>query len=60
MATQSEIAIHESRRLNSLGIPYQFIHISDGKPVVIVDPMTMDNIVARRKSGTDLDGLFIC
>ena len=60
MASQSEIVTHESSRLNSLGIPYQFIHVSDGKPVVIVDKMTMNHIITARKSGTDLEGLFIC
>lgn len=55
----SDVIYQESLRLNDLGIPYDHIHCSDGKPVVTVDRDTMLSIISMRNRGEVFDGNFI-
>lgn len=59
MSTTSDVALMESERLNKLGIPFNFIHVTDDIPIVIVDETTIKNIVMSRRSGQGIPGNFI-
>lgn len=54
-----ELLSKESARMNTLGIPYKHIMISDGKPVVIVPHDVMSVIINERDNGKKLPGLFV-
>ena len=58
-SADTKIIDMESSRLESLGIPYDHIHCSDGKPIVTVDQETMKSIIAMRDDGQTVSGLFI-
>ena len=57
--TDSKVITEESMRLDSLGIPYDHIHCSEGKPVVTVKEDTLRNIMSMRDQGQNITGLFI-
>ena len=59
MSRPPDIALSESQRLNQLGIPFNFIHVSENKPIVIVDDSVLKSIVMSRRSGNPIPGLFI-
>ena len=54
-----ELLSRESERMNTLGIPYKHINISDGKAIVIVPSDVMNVIISERDGGKTLPGLFI-
>lgn len=56
---ECELLSEESARLNTLGIPYKHIMISDGKPIVIVPHDVMSVIISERDTGKKLPGLFV-
>lgn len=60
MTNEVDIMSKEIARLQSMGIPYKYVNISDGQPVVIVNPDVMDMIIAHRDHGVKIQGLFVC
>lgn len=57
---EQQVISEESSRLDSLGIPYDHIHCSDGKPVVTVNVDVLKSIIHQRDQGEKIKGLFIC
>lgn len=49
-----QIILNEKERLDALGIGYDYVMCLDGKPVAIVDPITMADV-----RGTDVEGRFV-
>lgn len=57
--TDSQIVFDETSRLESLGIPFEHVHCSDGKAVVTVSPDILSSIMRKRDQGDSIPGLFI-
>ena len=58
-SNESQVIIKESSRLDSMGIPYDHIHCSEGKPVVTVTKDVLQSIISMRDQGEHIPGLFI-
>ena len=56
---ESQVIIKESSRLESLGIPYDHIHCSEGKAIVTVKRDVMNSIISMRDQGKIIKGSFI-
>ena len=56
---ESQVISEESTRLESMGIPYDHIHCSDGRPVVTVSEDVLRTIMSLRDQGQPITGLFI-
>ena len=60
MSTKSEIVTREEARLRRVGIQWEYIHVVDNVPVVIVSEETMKGILSERENGQVFRSRFVC
>lgn len=55
MSNDTEIKRETMERMTTSGVPYEYVHMTEGRPVVIVSPETLADLMWRH----GVDGRFV-